>query len=276
MRVLVGNQLVEDIDQFNRVSYMFDTLRARHVRENEDVEGFEDRFDQPEYQDILTNNSNVASYVTKTGGREMQNIANYFVSVNGNGTKTVSFRPLSGLVNCGKLIPLQYAPITIELEVCSNITYPIMSVDDVACLINSNGTATANSGVRNNSLSWQIQNPNVKCDVCVLDSALNNEYAALLLSGKALPINISSYVMQMQTISGQTPSVNITRALSRLKSVFCTFDQARAVAKINGNDTHIQVWKKGWNDLFHPMSYSNGHYDNAFEVELQLQVGSEL
>ena len=34
MRVLVGNQLVEDIDQFNRVSYMFDTLRARHVREN--------------------------------------------------------------------------------------------------------------------------------------------------------------------------------------------------------------------------------------------------
>ncbi len=60
---------------------MFDTLRARHVRENEDVEGFEDRFDQPEYQDILTNNSNVSSYITKTDGREMQNIANYFVSV---------------------------------------------------------------------------------------------------------------------------------------------------------------------------------------------------
>ena len=34
MRVLVGNMLVEDISDFNRVSYMFDTLRARHVREN--------------------------------------------------------------------------------------------------------------------------------------------------------------------------------------------------------------------------------------------------
>ena len=109
-----------------------------------------------------------------------------------------------------------------------------------------------------------------------MDSALNNEYAALLLSGKALPINISSYVMQMQTISGQTPSVNITRALSRLKSVFCTFDQALQLAKITGNDTHIRVWKKGWNDLFHPMSYSNGHYDNVFELELQLQVGAKL
>ena len=112
--------------------------------------------------------------------------------------------------------------------------------------------------------------------MCVLDSALNNEYAALLLSGRASPINISSYVTQMQTISGQTPSVNITRALSRLKSVFCTFDQALTLAKINGNDVHIRVWKKGWNDLFHPMSYSNGHYDNVFELEIQLQVGSKL
>ena len=95
MRVLVGNQLVEDIDQFHRVSYMFDILRARHVRENQDAEGFEDRFDQPEYSDILTNSSTLNSYITKTGGREMQNVANYYISVNANGTKTVSFRPLS-------------------------------------------------------------------------------------------------------------------------------------------------------------------------------------
>ena len=61
-RVLVGNQLVEDVDQFHRVSYMFDIPRARHLRENEDAEGFEDRFDQPEYQDIFTNSSGVASY----------------------------------------------------------------------------------------------------------------------------------------------------------------------------------------------------------------------
>ena len=56
MRVLVGNQLIEDIDQFNRVSYMFDILRARHVRENDDCEGFDDRFDQPDYQEIFSFN----------------------------------------------------------------------------------------------------------------------------------------------------------------------------------------------------------------------------
>ena len=279
MRVLVGNQLVEDIDQFNRVSYMFDTLRARHVRENEDVEGFEDRFDQPHYKDIITNNSNVLTYTTNTGGQDMQNIADYYVSVGHNGTKTVSFRPLSGLINCGKLIPLQYAPITIELELCSDLTDPIMSVDDVGCRINSSGNpaSTANLGAKNNSQTWIIENPCIKCDVCVLDNALNNEYAALLLSGKALPINISSYVAQTQTISGQTPSVNITRALSRLKSVFCTFDQSFTSAKVNtGNDTHLSLWKKNWNDFFHPMSYSSNGYDSTRELEMQLQVGSKL
>ena len=74
-------------------------------------------------------------------------------------------------------------------------------MDDFACRINSTGVGTASGGVKNNSQLWQIQNPNVKCDVCVLDSALNNEYAALLLSGKALPINISSYVTQMQAMN---------------------------------------------------------------------------
>jgi len=146
--------------------------------------------------------------------------------------------------------------------------------NDVACGVICEGSS------RNTSLIWQIQNPNIKCDVCVLDSALNNEYAALLLSGKALPINISSYVTQMQSISGQTPSVDITRALSRLKSVFCTFDQAAQalldVKKTTLKDLHIELWKQNWNDFFHPMSYTTGQYDVNFEMEMQLQVGSKL
>ena len=82
-------------------------------------------------------------------------------------------------------------------------------------------------------------------------------------------------VTQLQSISGQTPSVNITRALSRLKSVFATFDQAITAAKVGGPDTHIQVWKKSWNDLFHPMSYANNwHYDPTYEMETQLQIGA--
>ena len=131
--------------------------------------------------------------------------------------------------------------------------------------------------VANTSQSWQIENPQIKVDICTLDNALNNEYANLLLSGKALPINYSSYVTQLQSITGQSPSVNITRALSRLKSVFATFDQAITDTKVAQKDAHIKVWKKTWNDLFHLMSYAtNWLYDPSFEMEFQLQVGSKL
>jgi hypothetical protein len=60
--------------------------------------------------------------------------------------------------------------------------------------------------------------------------------------------------------------------------VFATFDQTYTAAKANsGRDLHIQVWKKNWNDLFHPMSYAtNWHYDPTYEMEFQLQVGSKL
>ena len=290
MRILCGNQLVEDIDYYNRVHYMFDILRAKHVRENEDAEGFEDRFDSDVYKPAFQNNAGAPGDAQIDSNYILKNFATNFgyVSVNAGQSKTVSFKPLSGLLNCGKLLPIRYAPITIELELVQNASDVIISANDTSLQINTSGAGNdsygvsgagigvVNPGTVNTSQTWQIENPQVKVDICTLDNALNNEYAALLLSGKALPINYSSYVTQLQTISGQTPSVNITRALSRLKSVFATFDQAYVPAKAANNDTHIRVWKKQWNDLFHPMSYSPYIYDQNYEMEFQLQVGSKL
>ena len=66
----------------------------------------------------------------------------------------------------------------------------------------------------------------VKCDLITLDNALDNSYAEHLLSGKSLPINYNTFVSQMQTIVGQIkPNVNVTRALTRLKTVFITLDK---------------------------------------------------
>ena len=272
LRILAGNQLIEDIDYYARTHQMFDILRARHVRENEDAEGFEYRFDQPEFQSILSNGSDQPDYITYPGG-SMKTLGETWSSVPAGEAKTVSFKPLSGLLSCGKLLPIRYCPITIELELVSSSNDPIMSVTDNVCHVNVDGSG---GSAANTSISWQIENPCVKVDICVLDNALNNEYAALLLSGKALPINYSSYVTQLQSISGQTPSINITRALSRLKSVFVTLDQHLGEAKATGTDAHIAIWKKWWSDFFHPMSYSAGEYASDFELEAQLQVGSKL
>ena len=265
LRILAGNQLVEDIDYYARTHQMFDILRAGHVRENEDCEGFQHRFDQELYKGVLTSESTTSSDIVFPGVK-LDSLGANFISVRNGEARTVSFKPLSGLLNCQKLIPLRFCALTIELELCANATDPIISVGDTAV-----GLLSLDS-----SKTWQIENPCIKVDICVLDNALNNEYAALLLSGKALPINYSSYVVQLQSISGQTPSVNITRALSRLKSVFVTLDQAINGTKRLHSDTHIDVWKKWWNDFFHPMSYASDHYTTGLELEAQLQVGSKL
>jgi hypothetical protein len=269
LRILAGNQLIEDIDYYARTHQMFDILRARHVRENEDSEGFEHRFDQPPYASILHSNKNSATEIVYPFGK-MEDFGLKYLSVLPGQAKTVSFKPLSGLLSCGKLLPLKYCPITIELELCSSMFDPIICNGNDACGIRIGGLN------KNTSQSWQIENPCVKVDICVLDNALNNEYAALLLSGKALPINYSSYVTQMQSISGPTPSVNITRALSRLKSVFVTLDRNIDDDRRDEFNLHIDLWKKWWNDFYHPMSHSSGHYTANAEYEAQLQVGSKL
>ena len=258
-------------------------MRARHVRENEDCEGTgADRFDAPKYQTLFQSSQNVATNPVYPFGI-IGNFNTEYISIPAGKSKTVSFKPLSGLLSCGKLLPLRYAPIIIELELLSNANDPIISVDDAALIINTSGVTGINGGTSNNSTSWRIENPQIKADICVLDNALNNEYAALLLSGKSLPINYSSFVCQLQSISGPSPSVNITRALSRLKSVFVTLDQTNGYvayngnAAYNGNNLHTPIWKKNWNDFFHPMTYAGAKYNPDYELtSIQMQLGSKM
>ena len=154
-----------------------------------------------------------------------------------------------------------------------------MNTDDQGCNVVVTVAGASAFGVAvNTSTTWEINNPVVKVDICTLDNSLQNEYAQLLLSGKSLPINYSSYVNQMQSISGTSPAINITRALSRLKSVFVTFDQLSSTAPTSSaSNMHLPLWKRNWNDFHHPMTYStSAAYDANYEMEYQLQIGSKL
>ena len=67
-----------------------------------------------------------------------------------------------------------------------------------------------------------------------MDNQLENEFAQRFLSGQTIPINYSTFITNLQVLSGQTPSVNITRALSRLKSVLTL--TGAPTGTTNGND----------------------------------------
>ena len=245
MRILAAGQLVEDIDQYNRIHEMMQILIAKESRENDAAEAFGLIHDK--HQNYVHND-----FQGIKPGQGMQ----------------VLFKPLSGLLNQNKMLPIRYAPITIELELVDDITDPLWS----KFMANPQ---TADIKEANTSLKWSINNVQVKVDVCTLDNALDNSYAQHLLSGKSLPISYNTFVSQMQTIAGQdAPLINVSRALTRLKSVFVTLH------KDYTGDRATKLGRKAWNDFFSPMSRDNSDatltHDQNGEFEFQLQIGSKL
>ena len=224
---------------------MFSIMTAGDSRVNELSEGFGQSWD-------------IKEGMTNTGYTALN-----YPGIKGGQSRTVLFKPLSGLLAQPKYLPLRYCPLTIELELISDSTLPIVSYFDGYHDFTSSNT----------SVLWQIQNVQVKTDICTLDNSLDNSYVEHLLSGKALPINYNTYVSQIQSVlsgvNGQKDiRHNITRSLSRLKSVFITFDKAVSAEE-------ALIGRKQWNDFYSPMGeYSFWNSDGEFEF--QLQLGSKL
>ena len=253
MRILCGGQVVEDIDNYNRVHQMFTILNAKDANINERAEAFGQQFD---------NHQTAFSTLTVAG-------------IAPGEAQTVLFKPCSGLFNQPKMLPIRYMPITIELELVHDNTEPIVS----ATTVGQDNFDVSNAATGNTSLLWQIQNVQVKCDVVTLDNQLDNSYAEHLLSGKALPINYQTYVSQKQSIlSGNNGSqkvrLNVTRALTRLKNVFITLDKPAA------GQNYAPKFKE-WNSFYSPMEDYTGAQRNSWAAageiaDFQVQIGSKL
>ena len=239
-RCMVGGAIVDDVDYYNRVHEMLHILTSEGNRNNDDIEGFGLRWDDNSCYKTWTDKYN-----------------EYF---KGGTSKKVSFKPFFGLLNQPKYIPLSWCPLTIEMEIVNNAT-------DAVC---GNGGAFTDA---NTSKSWLIQDVRIVCDVVTLDSALQNSYAEHVLSGKALPINYSTYISQYQTAIKPEINVNVTRTASRLKSVFINFDGPHGEADIS------DAVHKSFNTFMSPSSgntYMAGQYEEDEELQWQLQIGSKL
>ena len=253
MRILCGGQVVEDIDNYNRVHQMFTILNAKDANINERAEAFGQQFDN--HQTVFDRNN--------------------VTGINPGEAQTVLFKPCSGLFNQPKMLPIRYMPITVELELVHDNTEPIVS----ATTVGQDNFDVSNAATGNTSLLWQIQNVQVKCDVVTLDNQLDNSYAEHLLSGKPLPINYQTYVSQKQSIlSGNNGSqkvrLNVTRALTRLKNVFITLDQPAT------GQNYAPKFKE-WNSFYSPMEDYTGAQRNSWAAageiaDFQVQIGSKL
>ena len=182
LRILCGGTIVEDISDYNRVAEMFTTLISKDSKVNIDAEGF--GFDPFSYKTSTAYDSINAS---------AQSVSN-FPGLPGGQSQTILFTPLSGLLSQPKWIALRYAPITIELELCKDKAEPFVLV------------GVAPFTPLNTSDEWSLSNVQIKCDILTLDNELENGYTQLLMSGKSIPINYSTYISQYQTIANQQKS----------------------------------------------------------------------
>ena len=235
IRIMCQGSLIEDFD-YNRTHEMFQVLTSAHNRENDDIENFGYRADT-----VQPNGSHTTSTLPGIAGGSYQ---------------TVGMKLCSGILNQPKMLPLKYMPLTIELELVNGANDPVVEPG-----VDSTFTTS------NTSNDWQLENVQLKCDICNLDNSLQNNYDSHLLSGKSLPINFNTYITQSQAITGQDVSVSLNRAITRLKSIFVTFFQS----------TDTDATHKEFNDFNHPMDNATGlKYDSDYEIEYQIQIGSKL
>ena len=110
----------------------------------------------------------------------------------------------------------------------------------------------------------------LKCELVTLDNGLENEYTAHLLKGGNLLINYDTCISQMQTIADYNYSCNITRSLTRLKSVFCSFDGHGMGEPNDGSLPNGGAEVRKWfNDFYHP---SGDFATQTQDREIEFQI----
>ena len=232
LRVTMRGVVIEDISDYNRVHEMFSILQTVGARANDRTEGFGQNQDIKELDTIEL----------------LPGISTF---------QTVCFKPLCGLFMQTKYMPLRYCPLELELEL-ADVTEPIISAPF--------GPFTA----ANTSYIWKLENCMMKVDL--FDNALDNNYVTHLLAGKSLNIVYNTFISNIQTILSGDTQINVSRSLSKLKSVFITLERDFAAARLTFHN-------KQWNNFYSPMcidtaSTTTTHVP-ANEIEsLQLQVGA--
>jgi hypothetical protein len=114
----------------------------------------------------------------------------------------------------------------------------------------------------------------IKADVCTLDNALDNSYTSHLLNGRNLNIVYNTFISNIQTITAADTQINVSRSLTRLKSVFLTLIRT-------ANAQRVKWYLNEFNSFYSPMAGDTltefTTNVQASEIEsLQLQIGSFL
>jgi hypothetical protein len=235
VRCIVGGQLISDYDVYNRLHEMIHVLSDPATRQNDWIEGAGSTFKTPgttpagDVSGLADNINALADELLK------QRIPTITTS------KVMSFKPLLGLFKQHKALMLRYMPIQLEFEVVS-----------------------VKNDVLSSGTNFTINDVELKCDVFTLDNALDNDFATFLNSAGIIPYHISDYITMSQVVNSNDFTISMTRAFTRIKSVFITF------LNDTGNET---------TDFYHRLGGREDDHGGAVypqsQYEVYLQIGSK-
>ena len=127
--------IAEDIQAYNRNHEMMLSLMPDAVKDNLDIEGFGHRWDDHAQKHVHSWNTFTMPGIL-VGKKQ-----------------TVMFKPMLGLINQSKLLPVKYAPIVIELELCNSNLDPIITAGK-----KNAPSTTAIFTTDNTGSNWSIEN----------------------------------------------------------------------------------------------------------------------
>ena len=116
----------------------------------------------------------------------------------------------------------------------------------------------------------------LKADLCTLDNALDNKYVTHLVGGKQLIIDYNTFISNIQTILSGDTQINVSRSLTKLRSVFISLQRDIEAQSARNNGIN-----KLWNNFYSPMAQdtitrSTTHVEEGEIESLQLQVGASM
>ena len=231
VRVYIGGCLIEDILLANRVAGMLQLCKPAQRLWAESLE----------LLGQVNENPNTASWVAAS-------LAGPFLApIPAGQTRTIVTPIFCGLLQSHYLLPGRF-PITFELELVNQPSQCCAAGD--WNYPDGHGGYTVQQPF---SQSFSMQNVRILCDTVCVDNAVQEELSRTLLAGAALPLHITSYSttmhnLQLAAAQNQSWSVTLSRAFSRIKDLWITFDNDASHGHIHTESNNFLNWhgKPSW------------------------------
>ena len=115
VRVMYQGAVVEDISAYNRTHEMMSILTSKVNRDNDDVSGFGMRWDSETYYPSYSGGSFCGAGQYNIGTQTAATKLDYGGIAPGK-SKSVSFKPLCGILSQGKYLPMMWGGLALNLN----------------------------------------------------------------------------------------------------------------------------------------------------------------